>query len=125
MENAEKLRNLRNLLLKQHKLLIDREREGYEMLHGPLTAGAFLNVLIDNEDFAWLRQFSMLIVEIDEMFDLKDGVDREMIEANLAKIGELLDPNIGDDSFNAKYDFSMSLLPEAARLNEEMRILLG
>ena len=84
-----------------------------------------MNVLIDNQDFAWLRQFSMLIVEIDEMFDLKDGIDREMIEANLTKIGELLDPNVGDDSFNAKYDFSMSILPEAATLNEEMRILLG
>ena len=125
MENVEKLRNLRNLLLKQHKILIDRERESYEMLHGELTPSAFLNQLIENEDFAWLRKFSMLIVEVDEMFAQRDGYETEMVDALIAKVGELVDPNIGDDSFNAKYDFSMSILPEAAEINEQLKVHLA
>ncbi len=125
MENVEKLRNLRNLLLKQHKLLIDRERESHEMLHGELTPSAFLNQLIENEDFAWLRKFSMLIVEVDEMFAQRDGYETEMVDALIAKVGELVDPNIGDDSFNAKYDFSMSILPEAAEVNEQLKAHLA
>lgn len=125
MENVEKLRNLRNLLLKQHKLLIDRERESHEMLHGELTPSAFLNQLIENEDFAWLRKFSMLIVEVDEMFAQRDGYETEMVDALIAKVGELVDPNIGDDSFNAKYDFSMSILPEAAEINEQLKAHLA
>lgn len=125
MENTEKLRNLRNLLLKQHKVLIDRERENLEMLNGPLTPSAFLNVLLEDEDLVWLRKFSMLIVEVDEMFAQRDGYESAMIDALIAKVEELVDPNIGDDSFNAKYDFSMSILPEAADLNEQMKILLA
>ncbi|MBL8182880.1 MAG: hypothetical protein JNL64_14865 [Blastocatellia bacterium] len=125
MENAEKLRNLRNLLLKQHKLLIDRERESYEILHGQLTAGAFLNQLIENEDFAWLRQFSMLIVEVDELFAQRDGYEADMVDALIFKVAELVDPNVGDDAFNAKYDFSMSILPEAAEINEQLKAHLA
>lgn len=125
MENVEKLRNLRNLLLKQHKLLIDRERESYEMLHGELTPSAFLNQLIENEDFAWLRKFSMLIVEVDEMFAQRDGYEAEMVDVLIAKVAELVDPTIGDDSFNAKYDFSMSILPEAAEVNEQLKAHLA
>ena len=125
MENVEKLRNLRDLLLKQHKTLIDHERQNLEMLHGPMTPAGFLNVLIEDEDFAWLRKFSMLIVEIDEMFAQRDGYESAMIDASIAKVEELVDPNIGDDSFNAKYDFSMSVLPEAADLNKEIKELLA
>ncbi len=91
MGNREKLKNARNTLLKLHKSLIDFERELYEGMHGQLTAGQFLNVLIDNEDFGWLRKFSMLIVEIDEMFDLKDGISEEMVDASLAKVVELVE----------------------------------
>ena len=80
MNNADTLRYARNILLKLHKLLIDAERAGYERLHGELNAGQYLNVLLEDQNFAWLRQFSMLIVEIDEMFDLKDGVSDEMVE---------------------------------------------
>ncbi len=68
MGNAEILKNARNLLLKLHKSMLDLEREIYEGIHGKLNATEFLNLLLEDEDFAWLRQFSMLIVEIDEMF---------------------------------------------------------
>ena len=53
MTNAEKLKNARNLLLKLHKTMLDREREIYEGIHGPLNATQFLNVLLEDEDFSW------------------------------------------------------------------------
>ena len=56
MDNAEKLKNARNLLLKLHKSMIDLEREMHEGIHGKLNSSEFLNLLLEDEDFAWLRQ---------------------------------------------------------------------
>src|SRR6476620_2032057 len=99
MNNAEKLKNARNLLLKMHKAMVDLEREMYEGIHGKLNSGQFLNLLLEDEDFGWLRKFSMLIVEIDEMFDLNDGVADEMIATNLRKVKELVEMAEPDDYF--------------------------
>jgi len=62
MTDVETLKYGRNILLTLHKSLIDFERGRYENLHGRLNASQFLNLLLENEDFAWLRKFSMLIV---------------------------------------------------------------
>src|SRR6185503_3681136 len=101
MTDTEKLRYARNLLLTLHKSLIEFERAGYENVHGKLNAGQFLNVLLEDENFAWLRKFSMLIVEIDEMFDLKDGISDEMVQASLQKVRELISMKDADEGFRA------------------------
>ena len=125
MENVEKLKNARNLLLKLHKVMIDFERVVHERLHGPLTAGQFLNVLIENEDFAWLRKFSMLIVEIDEMFDLQDGISPDLVDANLAKIVELIEMREEDEYFRAKYQNVVQQHVDAAALQRELLSMFG
>ena len=125
MINSEILRNARNLLLKLHKSMLDRERELYEGIHGPLNATQFLNVLIEDEDFGWLRKFSMLIVEIDEMFAQKDGIPAEMIEANLLKVKELIEMAEPDEYFRAKYQFAIQHDSDSASLHSELKTVLG
>ena len=124
MRTSEKLKNARNLLLKLHKVMLDRERAIYEGIHGPLKPTQFLNVLLEDKDFDWLRKFSMLIVEIDEMFAAKDGIPTEMIEANLAKVEELIELREHDEFFKAKYQFSLQTVPEAATLHSEIKLVL-
>ena len=124
MENAEILKKARNILLKLHKSMLDLEREMYEGIHGKLNSTEFLNLLLEDEDFAWLRQFSMLIVEIDEMFDLKEDVTAEMIDANLRKVRELVEMTEPDDYFRAKYQFALQREPDAAGLHSELKGLL-
>ena len=68
MDEVERLRTGRNLLLKLHKSLVDHERSTYEGFNGPTTSTDFLNLLLNDDDFEWLRRFSTLIVDIDEMF---------------------------------------------------------
>ncbi len=121
MDNVELLRKTRDLLLKLHKSMVDLERDMYEGIHGPMTAGQFLNLLLEDEDLSWLRKFSMLIVEIDEMFDLKDGVTPELVDANLAKVRELVDMTESDEYFKAKYQFSLQRDPVAAMLHGELK----
>jgi len=125
MEAAEKLKNARNLLLKLHKSMLDLEREMYEGIHGKLNPTEFLNLLLEDEDFGWLRQFSMLIVEIDEMFDIKEGITTEMVDANLKKVKELVEMREDDEYFRAKYQFALQRDVDAAGLHSELKQLLS
>src|SRR5262245_13431496 len=120
MESAEKLKNARNLLLKLHKAMLDLERSIYEGIHGKLNATEFLNILLEDEDFAWLRKFSMLIVEIDEMFDLKEGMTNDMVDANLKKVRELVEMKEDDEYFRAKYQFALQRDANSAGLQSQL-----
>jgi len=125
MESAETLKNARNILLKLHKSMVDLEREMYEGIHGKQSAGQFLNLLLEDDDMAWLRRFSLLIVEIDEMFDLKESVTSEMVDANLDKVRELVAMSESDDYFKDKYQYSLQHDPNAAGLHSQLKSLLG
>ncbi|CAN5381543.1 hypothetical protein BH10ACI2_BH10ACI2_05450 [soil metagenome] len=123
MENAEKLKNARNILLKLHKTMLDFEREIYEGIHGRQTATDFINLLIEDEDWAWLRKFSMLIVEIDEMFASKTGFPEDMVDANLEKVKDLVNMEEDDVYFRAKYQFAIQRDPDSAGLHSQLKAI--
>jgi hypothetical protein len=126
MDKAEKLKNARNILLKLHKSMIDIEREMYEGLNGKITPTQFVNLLMEDDDFAWLRKFSTLIVEIDELFASKDGYSEELVDASMAKVKELAEMSEEDDYFRAKYQYALQHSPDAAGLQSELkRVLLA
>ncbi len=125
MKKAEKLKNARNLLLKLHKSILDNEREIYEGINGPLNSSQFLGLLLEDKDFEWLRKFSMLIVEIDEMFAAKDGIPEELIDANLEKVTELVEMKEPDEQFRERYQFSLQSVPEAASLHSEIKSIMS
>ena len=124
MDDAEKLKNARNILLKLHKSMLDLEREMYEGINGPLTPAQFVNLLMEDEDLGWLRKFSMLIVEIDEMFASKVVIPEGMINANLGKVRELVEMTEPDEYFRAKYQFAIQRSPDAAGLHSQLKQLL-
>jgi hypothetical protein len=125
MNDVETLKYARNILLSLHKSMIDFERASYEVVHGRLNAGQFLNVLLEDGNFSWLRKFSMLIVEIDEMFDLKDGINDEMVTSNLAKVRELVSMSDPDEYFRAKYQNALQKDVDAAGLQAKLQGLLN
>lgn len=124
MTEAETLKYARNILLTLHKSLIDHERGVYEGVHGKLNAAQFLNLLLEDEGFAWLRKFSMLIVEIDEMFDLKDGVSAEMVKTNLAKMRQLVSMEEPDEYFKGKYKSGVENDQSASESHARLKALL-
>lgn len=125
MESADKLKNARNILLKLHKSILDLERTMYEGIHGQTTPAQFINLLMEDEDFAWLRKFSTLIVEIDEMFASKEGIETGMIEATLLKVSELAEMKESDEYFRAKYQFAIQRDPDTAGLHSQLKSLLS
>jgi hypothetical protein len=124
MNSVELLRNSRDLLLKLHKSLLDHERRIYEGINGPLTAGQFLSVLLEDPDFSWLRKFSTLIVEIDEMFAQRDGYSEETVEQHIAALRSLISMEDEDEAFRAKYQAGVQQDLYAAAHHGGLRALL-
>jgi hypothetical protein len=125
MENGERLREGRNLLLKLHKNLVDHERALWEGMNGRATAGEFLNALLEDPDLSWLRKFSTLIVDIDEMFAQRDGFSADTIEAHFETLRALVTMNIDDEAFKAKYQAALQQDPEAAARQADLKLFLN
>lgn len=108
-------------MLRLHKVLVDHEKRIYESINGPINPGRFLGLLLESPDLAWLRRFSMLIVEIDEMFELDDGYTAEMIDAYIEKARGLVEMSDVDDDFRARYQAAIQQDIEAVALHEELK----
>ena len=119
------LKEARLQLLKLHKQLVDVERENYENEYGQITSGYFLNLLVDDKNFSWLRKFSTLIVEIDEMLDLDDGYTENMLENQFAEMRKLLNLENADEEFKAKYQNALQNNAEIAGRHGDLKTLLA
>lgn len=120
----EKLRRLRMELLRIHKLLVDFEREKHEREFGPVTSGGFLQLLLNDEKFSWLRVFSQLIVEIDEAFDLNDGMTPEMEQGFLQRIRGLFNFELADADFSEKYQNALQTNVDVLSKHTEIKQML-
>ncbi|HTH36457.1 MAG TPA: hypothetical protein VL572_00745 [Pyrinomonadaceae bacterium] len=125
MNNAELLKSGRNRLLDLHKSLVDRERSSYESFNGPVTSGQFLNLLIEAPDFVWLRKFSTLIVDIDEMFAQKDGFDNKAVDVHLSKMREIVMLEGDDEDFVKRYRVAIDDDPGVAAIQSDLSQLLA
>src|SRR5437868_13479004 len=106
------LENLHRALLRLHKVLLDDERATYEKVHGRTSAGAMLQLVISNPQFAWLRRISELIVEIDELLDAKEESAVPAAAALLKQTRSLLVPGESNE-FSRKYQDALQRQPEA------------
>jgi hypothetical protein len=69
---AATLTHLRNELLRLHKVLLESERSIYERDIARIESpGQFLGLLMEDPWFAYLRELSGLVVQIDERIDDK------------------------------------------------------
>lgn len=139
MNDADRalLRQLRTLLLHLHKTLIDWQREEYELDHGTLQTTHLLQVIFNDEAFAWLRSMSGLIVRIDEAletrgqaphkggpYDAKGGPYEEPSIAPLvAQARELASPAAGS-VYAERYHAALQELPEAVLAHRDLVTLL-
>lgn len=119
------LKDVRLQLLKLHKLLIDIERADFEKLNGKITSGQFLSLLVDDKNFNWLRKFSILIVEVDEMLDLDDGFTEAMIDKHLSQTDELLNLRSVDKDFNERYKNLLQTNTEVTEKHNKLKLSLS
>jgi hypothetical protein len=125
-EQRERLDGLSRRLLDFHKVLLDWERAHYEAEHGPIgSPGEFLGLVLDHPQFAWLRQLSGLIVEIDEALAPRSRAGAEMADLLLAQARRLLDGAPEDGVFQGRLSHTLADSAEAAHMHLELLNLLG
>ena len=87
----EQIKTIRMRLLDLHKLLLDRERGIYESAHGNIgSPGEYLQLVLEHEQFAWLRRLSGVIVEMDELIRLRTTSGAPEAEATLESARQIL-----------------------------------
>ena len=82
---------LRNGLLRLHKTALDSERAIYERdIERIRSSGHFLELVLHDPWFAWLRPLSRLMAGVDEAMDGKEPLTRKQAEDFLKEARELL-----------------------------------
>jgi len=124
MNQVALLKESRDALLRLHKSLLDHERRIYEEINGAKTPTEFLTLLLEDPSFAWLRKFSTLIVEIDEMFAQKDGYTQEAVTAHITAVRALVAMEDGGEDFKEKYRTGLQQADKAAEHHARLQSLL-
>ena len=125
-KTRQQLSQVRTASLRLHKTLLDFEREGYERAHDKITNSyAFLQLVMSDPWFAWLRQLSELIVEMDELLAAKETPKEATAVALIQQASILLTPSEAGSEFQRKYFTAMQQSPEVVLAHSEFAGLLG
>src|SRR5258707_4065016 len=119
----KRLQELRRNLLHLHKTLLDMERADFERLSGRLTSGELLQLVINHAHFAWLRQISALVVQMDEMLSAEEPATKSDVD-NLLDQARLLFTSSADETFREKYQAALQREPAAVMAHAEIAKLL-
>lgn len=123
------LKQLRNGLLKLHKMLLDLERVGYERARGRIgNSYEFLQLVLKDPWFDWLHRLSELIVQIDETLDTRDSetpATEEDAKALVSRAKGLLAPSESGSEFQKNYFLALQQSPDVVLLHAELMRLLG
>lgn len=120
-----RLGELRRALLALHKTLLDAERVMYEAMHGRVTGGELLQLVISDAHFAWLRGVSELIVRIDELLAGVEPATAEEADALLKGARELLRPDEEGDEFGRRYFAALQREPDAVLAHRRVTLALA
>ena len=125
MTDADKalLAELRRLLLELHKTLIDWQRADYERVHGRLQTTQLMHVMFNDQEFAWLRSMSGLIVRIDESLEAKQPGAVSETGPLVAQARELVAPEAGTP-YAQRYFAAMQEVPDVVLAHRDLGTLL-
>jgi hypothetical protein len=122
---AAHLNNLSRALLRLHKALLDDERVSYERVHGRIPSnGEFLQLVLGDAWFAWLRPLSQLIVKLDEVGKEDTPQDGPDTPTLVASIRTLLSPSEEGNGFGRHYYEALQREPDVVLAHAAVRKLL-
>ena len=121
--DRDRLREISLRLLALHKLLLDRERRVYESRHGAAAAADLLRLLLQDEQFAWLRPLSRLAAEMDGLVDSDDPLSEEVAQQAYRDVYRLLAS--GERGvFQDKYRDALQESPDVVMAHANIRSVL-
>ena len=114
-----------SLLLDVHKALIDFEKVRYEGVHGAVgSPNDFLQLLIKDPFFAWLRPMTALLVGIDEYVSSRKPLPVEQGAALVAEARGMLVPAVVGEGFQAAYGRALRESAEVAHAHGAWKLFL-
>jgi len=117
------LHDIRVSLLQLHQALMDMERKSFETAHGRVNSGELLQLVLNHEQFAWLRTVSALVVQIDEMLDADEQASAaDML--NLIAAARQLFAESGNQEFQQKYRTALQQEPDVVMAHSALMKLL-
>lgn len=124
-ETRQKLKNLSKALLRLHKTLLDAAKLEYEAKNGAIAGvGQYLQLVIDDPHFAWLRKFSSLVALVDEAVSIRRAASETEALALFDEARILLDFRDADEIFNDKFQAALQKNPDAVlNYNEALGFL--
>ena len=120
-EDDHRLGELSRRLLGLHAALLEAERRVHEQTHGATTRAQLLRLVLDHEDFAWLRALSGLLARIDEALDAEGPAGDA--ETFFRETRQLLRSGAGT-RFGTKYREALQRSPEVVMAHADVIRLL-
>ncbi|OQW35387.1 MAG: hypothetical protein A4E19_01015 [Nitrospira sp. SG-bin1] len=119
------LDELSQALLRLHKALLDAERVSYERLHGRIASnGAFLQLVLGDSWFAWLRPLSYSITRLDELAETDRISSGTELTDLLDSVRSLLTPAEEGEGFARHYYDALQRVPEVGLIHAQVKLLL-
>ncbi len=125
-KTRQQLTNVRQVLLRLHKTLLEFERQAYERAHDRIgNSYQFLQLVMSDPWFSWLRQLSELIVEMDELLAAREAPSESTALALMEQSRILLRPAESGSEFQRKYFTAMQQSPDVVVAHSEFAKVLG
>jgi hypothetical protein len=117
----ERLKHLRAGLLRLHKALLDSERAAYERDVERITStGQYLDLVMNDPWFAWLRELSQFIVVVDEALDDDEPATAADADRLTRQARILVAPSESANGFARKYFEAMQRDPDVVLAHRDM-----
>jgi len=105
--------------------LLDDERVAYERVHGRIESnGAFLQLVLGDAWFAWLRPLSQLIARLDDLGEGEEASIHAEIAALKASMRTLLSPTEEGNGFGRQYYDALQREPDVVFAHAAVKALL-
>lgn len=113
-ETRGKLKHLSKAFLRLHKTLLDGAKTAYEAKNGPIAnSNQYLQLVLDDPHFAWLRKMSSLIALIDEAVSVRRPATETEAQSLLNEARVLLNFEDADEDFNDRFQAALQKMPDA------------
>jgi predicted transcriptional regulator len=113
-ETRQKLKDLSKSFLRLHKTLLDAAKAEYEAKNGAITSvNQYLQLVLEDSHFAWLRKISALVALIDEAASIRRAASETDAKALIAEAKKLINFEDADEDFNDKFQAALQKNPDA------------
>ena len=123
ISESARLREVRLKMLRLHQTLLEMERKSFEGIHGRVNGGELLQLVINHEQFAWLRIISALVVQIDELLDADEPASAADMSDLITGARQLFTES-EDQGFQQKYRAALQQEPEVVMAHSALMKLL-